>query len=334
MTPPPLRTALGLMSGTSLDGIDAALIRTDGISHVETGAHLTIPYGDEFRAKLRSCLGGKGPVAEVERELTELHADAVRRLAREAGGVDLIGFHGHTIFHAPDQGRTWQIGDGPLLARLTGIPVVYDFRTADVAAGGQGAPLVPLFHRALASALERPLAVLNIGGVANVTWMGRGDDDVLAFDTGPGNALIDDWVLSHTGRGFDADGALAASGTIDQDVLARLLSSTYFDKPAPKSLDRDAFDPSPVAALSAADGAATLTAFTAAAVARSAELLPEPPARWLVTGGGRLNGFLMDLLRRMLGTVVEPVERWAGRATRWRRRRSAIWRCAAGSGCR
>jgi anhydro-N-acetylmuramic acid kinase len=316
MTPPPPRTALGLMSGTSLDGIDAALIRTDGISFVETGAHLTIPYGDQFRAKLRSCLGGKGPVAEVERELTELHADAVKRLAREAGGVDLIGFHGHTIFHAPDQGRTWQIGNGPLLAQLTGIPVVYDFRTADVAAGGQGAPLVPLFHRALASVLERPLAVLNIGGVANVTWLGRGDDDVLAFDTGPGNALIDDWMLSHTGHGFDADGALAASGTIDQDVLARLLSSPYFDKPAPKSLDRDAFDPSPVAALSAADGAATLTAFTAAAVTRSAGLLPEPPARWLVTGGGRLNGFLMDLLRRMLGTVVEPVDAvgWQGDA--------------------
>jgi anhydro-N-acetylmuramic acid kinase len=316
MTSPPLRTALGLMSGTSLDGIDAALIRTDGISHVETGAHLTIPYGDEFRAKLRGCLGGKGPVAEVERELTELHADAVKRLAREAGGIDLIGFHGHTIFHAPDQGRTWQIGDGSLLARLTGIPVVFDFRTADVAAGGQGAPLVPLFHRALAATLERPLAVLNIGGVANVTWLGHGDDDVLAFDTGPGNALIDDWVLSHTGRGYDADGALAASGTIDQDVLARLMSSPYFGQPAPKSLDRDAFDPSPVSALSAADGAATLTAFTAASVAKSAELLPQPPARWLVTGGGRLNGFLMDLLRQMLGTVVEPVDAvdWQGDA--------------------
>ena len=170
-------------------------------------------------------------MAEVERELTELHADAVKRLAREAGGVDLIGFHGHTIFHAPDQGRTWQIGDGSLLARLTGIPVVFDFRTADVAAGGQGAPLVPLFHRALASALERPLAVLNIGGVANVTWLGHGDDDVLAFDTGPGNALIDDWVLSRTGRGFDLDGALAASGTIDQDVLARLMSSPISASP-------------------------------------------------------------------------------------------------------
>ena len=164
-----------------------------------------------------------------------------RRLAGEIDSVDLIGFHGHTIFHAPDQGRTWQIGDGPLLARLTGIPVVYDFRTADVAAGGQGAPLVPLFHRALAAKLERPLAVLNIGGVANVTWLGRGDDDVLAFDTGPGNALIDDWVLSHTGHGFDADGALAASGTIDQDVLARLLSSAYFGKPA---LNRSTATPS------------------------------------------------------------------------------------------
>src|SRR4051794_7748563 len=309
MTSPTLRTALGLMSGTSLDGIDAALIRTDGISHVETGAHLTIPYGDAFRSKLRSCLGGKGPVAEVERELTELHAAAVRRLAGETGGIDLIGFHGHTIFHAPDQGRTWQIGDGPLLARLTGIPVVYDFRTADVAAGGQGAPLVPLFHRALASKLERPLAVLNIGGVANVTWLGRGEDDVLAFDTGPGNALIDDWMLSHTGAAFDADGALAASGAIDQDVLARLLGAAYFDKPAPKSLDRDAFDPSPMAALNTADGAATLTAFTAGAPAPSAGVLPEPPPPRPGAGGGRRHRVPLGGVRPGLGGVAAGTAR-------------------------
>jgi anhydro-N-acetylmuramic acid kinase len=284
---------------------------------VEAGAFLTIPYEDGFRARLRACLGGRGPVAEVERELTELHAAAVAELVAQAGGetVDLIGFHGHTIFHAPDQGRTWQIGDGALLARLTGTPVVFDFRSADVAAGGQGAPLVPLFHQALAGGLERPLAVLNVGGVANVTWLGR-DGAVLAFDTGPGNALIDDWVLKHTGRTFDADGALAASGTVDGAVLEHLMAAEFFQRPAPKSLDRDAFDPAPVAALDTADGAATLTAFTAAAVARSVPLLPEAPARWLVTGGGRRNGFLMGLLRERLGVPVEPVEAagWQGDA--------------------
>lgn len=317
MTLNPVRTALGLMSGTSLDGIDAAVIRTDGLTYVETGDFITVPYDDGFRERLRACLGGRGPVGEVERELTELHAGVVRRLAERTGPIDLIGFHGHTILHAPERRRTWQIGDGALLALLTGIPVVHDFRSADVAAGGQGAPLVPLYHQALSADLDRPLAVLNIGGVANVTWLGRrGGKDVLAFDTGPGNALIDDWVLSRTGRPFDADGALAASGTIDQSVLSRLLAAPYFKKQPPKSLDRDGFDVSPVEALNAADGAATLTAFTAGAVARSAALLPQPPLRWLVTGGGRLNGFLMDLLRDMLGVPVEPVDSvgWQGDA--------------------
>ncbi|EWY37697.1 anhydro-N-acetylmuramic acid kinase [Skermanella stibiiresistens SB22] len=305
------------MSGTSLDGIDAAVIRTDGVSHVETGAFITVPYEEGFRARLRGCLGGQGPVAEVERELTELHAGVVNQLKELAGGIDLIGFHGHTILHAPERRKTWQIGDGTLLAKLTGIPVVHDFRTADVAAGGQGAPLVPLYHQALATELERPLAVLNIGGVANVTWLGRrGGKDVLAFDTGPGNALIDDWVLSHTGQPYDADGALAASGTMDRAVLDRLMTAAYFRKAPPKSLDRDAFDVTPVAALGAADGAATLTAFTAAAVARSAGQLPQPPVRWLVTGGGRRNGHLMALLRAMLGVPVEPVDSvgWHGDA--------------------
>ena len=304
-------TAIGLMSGTSLDGIDAALIRTDGCDRAEAGAFVTIPYEPAFRERLRACLGGRGVIHEVERELTELHAAAVARLLEAAGveatAVDLLGFHGHTVLHAPDERRTWQIGDGALLARLTGLPVVFDFRTADVAAGGQGAPLVPLYHRALASGLERPLAVLNVGGVANVTYLGA-DGLVLAFDTGPGNALVDDWMLRHTGQAFDAGGVLAAAGVVDDGALATLLAHPYFARPAPKSLDRDAFDPAPVAVLSPADGAATLTAFTAEAVARALPVLPQPPARWLVTGGGRHNTTLMAMLVRALNVPVEPVE--------------------------
>lgn len=323
MTTPPLTTAIGLMSGTSLDGIDAAVVRTDGLDRVETGAFLTIPYDPAFRARLRACLGGHGPVAEVERDLTDAHAEAVRRLLDAAGlsptAVDVIGFHGHTILHAPEQRRTWQIGDGARLAAQTGIAVVNDFRSADVAAGGQGAPLVPLFHRALATALERPLAVLNIGGVANVTWLGdNGAEDgaVLAFDTGPGNALVDDWVLAHTGQGFDAGGALAATGTADGAALSALLAHPYFDRPAPKSLDRDAFDPAPAAGLGTANGAATLTAFTAHTVARAVALLPAAPVRWLVTGGGRHNRTLMTMLTAALEVAVEPVEAvgWNGDA--------------------
>ena len=318
-----LLTTIGLMSGTSLDGIDAALIRTDGRDRVETGAFLTRPYPDDLRARLRACLGGERPAGEieaVEREVTDAHAEAVRALLAQAGlaaaAVDAIGFHGHTILHAPEQGRTWQIGDGAHLAALTGITVVDDFRSADVAVGGQGAPLVPLYHRALAAGLAKPLALLNIGGVANVTWLGAAEDAVLAFDTGPGNALIDDWVWRRTGRRYDENGALAAAGRVDAAALAALLDHPYFRRSAPKSLDRDAFDPAPVAGLSLEDGAATLAVFTAASVAAALSLLPAPPLRWLVTGGGRLNATLMAMLAERLGVPVESVDGqgWSGDA--------------------
>jgi len=322
-----LRTVVGLMSGTSMDGIDAALLRTDGRDRVEAVDFLTIPYDDGFRAQLRGCLGRtdrSGPVAAVERDLTDAHADAVRRLLDKAGvaaaAVELIGFHGHTIHHDPDRRITSQIGDGARLAAATGIAVVDDFRSADVAAGGQGAPLVPLFHRALAHGLPRPLAVLNIGGVANVSWIGpdpqEGEADVVACDTGPGNALIDDWVLRHGLGRFDAGGALAARGRVDAAALAALMAHPYFGRPAPKSLDRDAFDPAPVAALTPEDGAATLTAFTAESVARVVSHLPAAPVRWLVCGGGRHNATLMAMLAERLGVPVLPADTvgWDGDA--------------------
>ena len=310
------------MSGTSCDGIDAALVETDGRSAIRCGAWLSEPYDAAFHDRLRSILGGRGDVAAVERELTERHAQAVRDLlAREnirPDEVGLIGFHGQTILHEPERRRTWQIGDGPLLARLTGIDVVNDFRSADVAAGGQGAPFVPLFHAALASSLPRPVAVLNIGGVANVTWIGTGatESEILAFDTGPGNAMLNDWTLRHTGQPADIGGALAHSGQVDDDILSVLLKNAYFDRPAPKSLDRDAFDPGPLARLGIADGAATLVAFTAAAVARAQPLFPRPVDRWLVTGGGRHNPAIMVALAQRLGTTVDPVEAvgWDGDA--------------------
>jgi anhydro-N-acetylmuramic acid kinase len=296
------------MSGTSLDGIDAAFIVTDGRAQVETGPWLTIPYGSELRERLRSVLGGAGPVAEVDRAITEAHADAVAELRQRhnLGRVDVVGFHGHTILHRPQERRTWQIGDGALLAARTGIDVVCDFRSADVAAGGEGAPLVPLFHAALTSKLDRPLAVLNIGGVANVSWIGR-DGDVLAFDTGPGNALIDDWCLAHLGRPVDKNGELAATGAVDEAHLARFLAHPFFGRRPPKSLDRDEWNAFRPTHLSAADGAATLTAMTAAAVAAAQRWLPAPPRQWLVTGGGRHNPVLMAQLRERLGAAVAPV---------------------------
>jgi anhydro-N-acetylmuramic acid kinase len=312
-----MRRALGLMSGTSLDGIDIALIETDGHERVAPGPALTVPYPADFRERLRGVLGGVGPVEAVEAELTRLHAAAIAAFrARHPGpAIDLVGFHGHTILHRPAERRTWQIGDGALLARLVGIDVVGDFRSADLAAGGEGAPLAPLYHAALAAPLEKPLAVLNIGGVANVTWIGeRGE--VIAFDTGPGNALIDDWVRRHLGMAADFDGALARAGRVSQAHVARFLGHSFFARRPPKSLDRDDFRSAAPDGLTPADGAATLVEMTAAAVAAALRHFPAPPREWLVCGGGRHNPALMEALARRLAVPVRPVEAvgWDGDA--------------------
>jgi anhydro-N-acetylmuramic acid kinase len=309
--------AIGLMSGTSLDGIDVAMIETDGRDRVISGAALTFPYPPHFRERLRSILGGVGPVADVEEELTRLHAEAVESFLRQNPGnaAEVVGFHGHTILHRPAQRRTWQIGDGALLAHRLELDVVADFRSADVAAGGEGAPLAPLYHAALAATLPKPLAVLNIGGVGNVTWIGGGSE-VLAFDTGPGNALIDDWVRRHTGAAADLDGALARSGAISVPHVEKFLVSPYFDRLPPKSLDRDDFGAVLPTELSLEDGAATLTEMTAAAVAAGTRHFPAPAKQWLVTGGGRHNPAVMEALGRRLNIAARPVEAvgWHGDA--------------------
>lgn len=313
-----VRTAIGLMSGTSMDGIDAAWLRTDGETIADIGGFTAVSYGPALRGRLRGVLGGVGDVDGVAEAITRAHAEAVNELLKKSAlkpeNIDVIGFHGHTVLHRPEARRTWQIGDGALLAELTGIRVVDDFRSADVAAGGQGAPFAPLYHAARAAGLERPLAVLNVGGVANLTWIGA-DGRLIAFDTGPGNALIDDWTAEHTGQTMDADGRLAAGGAVHEDVLTAMLDQPYFAASPPKSLDRDDFSVLPARGLSAADGAATLTEFTARSVADAVAHLPAPPRRWLVTGGGRHNPTLMTALRRLLGSV-EPVETvgWRGDA--------------------
>lgn len=227
----------------------------------------------------------------------------------------MIGFHGQTVFHDPKNGLTCQLGDGARLAGRLGVAVVSDFRSADVAAGGEGAPFAPLFHAAMAKNLETPVCVLNLGGVGNVSWISN-DGAVIAFDTGPASALIDDWVHEKTGASMDTDGALARKGNVDQSALDVLADNPYFDLPYPKSLDRDHFDRSPVNDLSVEDGAATLVAFTALAVSRAADLLPAPPLRWLVTGGGRHNPAIMAALRAAFLCPVEPVESvgWNGDA--------------------
>jgi anhydro-N-acetylmuramic acid kinase len=310
---------IGLMSGTSLDGVDAAWIETDGVRVGATGPALTLPYEASLRTRLRALLdeaatGNPDPanLADITAALTHHHAKAVVALGRPA---ELIGFHGQTILHRPAERRTWQIGDAMALARLTNTRVAYDFRTADVAAGGQGAPLAPLYHAALAATLPGPLAVLNIGGVANVTWIAG--PDILAFDTGPGNGPLDDWAR-RAGLDCDRDGHLSAAGTPDTAVLARLLAAPYFARPAPKSLDRldfaETLANSGLNALTITAGAATLVAFTIESIATAA--FPEPPRRWLVCGGGRHNPTIMAGLRQRLPAQVDPVEAvgWNGDA--------------------
>ena len=311
-----METVIGLMSGTSLDGVDAAFLRTDGGAQVQSGPWLSLPYPDGFRARLRACLGQAEAPADIVAELTHWHSRAVQALREKTPDwmPTLLGFHGQTIYHNPAERQTVQIGDATLLARETGLPVVSDFRRADVAAGGQGAPLVPVYHQALAQGLPKPLAILNIGGVANITYIGP-DNTLLAFDTGPGNALIDDWMHKHTGIAVDKDGTVAARGQVLPQVY-KLLDHPYFFQPPPKSLDREAFRTALALNARVEDGAATLTAFTALAVRDAFRHLPHLPSRLLVTGGGRHNATLMGMLGEYCMIDVAPVESvgWAGDA--------------------
>lgn len=314
-----MKLAVGLMSGTSMDGIDAALIRTDGGSVIEPIASTSLPYTPAFREELRHALGKTGPLPELAEDLTRQHIAVVVELLDIAhmapSDVDVIGFHGHTVFHDPGNHVTVQIGDGELLSRELGVDVVHDFRSDDVAAGGEGAPFAPLFHAVLAPP-RRPMCFLNIGGVGNLTWVGpdadpaRGNvfENLCAFDTGPGNALIDDWVQRHTGAAFDDGGRLAFRGKVDTGVLEALMANSYFDKPPPKSLDRTDFDIALADGLSVEDGAATLAMFTVVAIAHAKRFLRAPPVRWLVTGGGRKNAYLLQHLEAALGAPVQPTE--------------------------
>lgn len=319
--------AIGLMSGTSLDGIDAALIETDGEGHVRPVAFRGEAYSDAARAELAEATRmaltfdrprASPPIVAAGDLVTRCHVLAVHKLLAHAGvepsAVAVIGFHGQTVAHRPDRGWTWQIGDGAAMAEATGITTVGDFRSADVAAAGQGAPLLPVYHRALAAGLEQPVAVLNLGGVANITYIaGNG---LIAFDTGPANGLIDSWVEAQTGARFDAGGALAAAGKVDESVLTAMLDHPWFDLAPPKSLDRHDFTIQPARGLSAADGAATLTAFTAATVAIALAHLPARPRRLVVAGGGRHNPALLAMIADRTGLAPEPSDSlgWNGDA--------------------
>src|ERR1700731_3387138 len=314
-------TAIGLMSGTSLDGVDVALIETDGKRVEAFGPTGYRPYSESERGLLRQALAEAvnlsqrdarpGILREAEHAVTIAHAEAVaaftaqNHLSRE--DVDIAGFHGQTVLHRPAQKMTVQIGDATALAKAIHIPVMHDFRAADVAAGGQGAPFVPVYHRALAQSLERegPLVVVNIGGVSNITYI-DGADTLIACDTGPGNALLDDHMLRTMSQPFDCEGRTAAQGAVDVVWVGRALQHPFFAKPPPKSLDRNDFASLKLREMPPADGAATLTAFTAEAIARIVPHLPKEPRSWIVAGGGARNLTLLRMLRERLSPA--PVE--------------------------
>ncbi len=326
-------TAIGLMSGTSMDGIDLAIITTDGEDLIERD-RLDV-FHQEFSSSDREVIKRalleavdlttkterSGWLATAEQIITDKHIDFVRNIVNafaknpqwglEASKIDLIGFHGQTVLHRPQQAMTVQLGDCQALADAVDIPVIGDFRQADVEAGGQGAPLVPIYHQALVkrAGLKLPVAVLNVGGVANVTYIGAAGE-LIAFDTGPGNALIDDWVSQHGAGEMDAGGAIAAQGKIKESVLSVLLNNPYFSQDLPKSLDRNHFSHifdkgAPLEGMSLEEGAMTLTSFTAFAVSKANLFFPVPPKQWIVCGGGVRNPTLMaEFQKRLSGEVL------------------------------
>ncbi|NNE89623.1 MAG: anhydro-N-acetylmuramic acid kinase [Silicimonas sp.] len=308
--------ALGAMSGTSLDGVDAAMIRTDGATVFEFGKTAYRPYSKSERAVLRKALEQiSGPDVEAAAEVVEVaHAE----LLGEFDGAEIVGFHGQTLFHRPDQRETVQVGDGQVLAEALDVPVVWDFRTADVTLGGEGAPLAPFYHFALAKTLKskEPLVFLNIGGVANLTWIDPAAEApeqrgaCLAFDTGPGNAKIDDLMQARRGEPMDEDGVLTEAGAVHEDLLDAMTNERYLQRMPPKSLDRNDFTSwsELVAPLSDEDAVATLAAGTAATIAQGLELCPRPPAHVFVTGGGRRNPGLMQMIAALAPCPVSPVE--------------------------
>lgn len=307
--------AIGLMSGTSLDGVDAALLLTDGQHILGRGHATTHPMPAALAQRLRSAMHTPFTAMEfaaLERDITLLHAQAIDALLAESelylSDIGVIGFHGQTLVHAPHQQISWQMGNPHLLVQRYNIPVIHDFRRYDIAHGGEGAPLVPLYHAALAreAGISTPVMFANIGGVSNITYLH--DDTIIAGDTGFGNALLNDWVQRRLGLEYDKDGIIAASGRVDAACVQRYLDVPYNQRPFPKSLDRNDFSLDMVAHLSTENAAATLCAASAALLASALQHVPAPAEHWYICGGGRHNPVMMQALRHQLDCPISAVE--------------------------
>lgn len=330
-------TSIGLMSGTSMDGVDAAIVQTDGEKILSYGANHFKAYPGWLKLKMRKLIadvqserpeaGGKRQedmesktlntyLNEVEKDITKFHVEVVEELLINADlrprEVDVIGFHGHTVDHRPQDKFTWQIGDGKFLAEKTKINVVGNFRENDIKMGGQGAPLLPLYHKAIVPKDKYPAAVVNIGGVSNITYID--EQNLIAFDTGPGNALIDDIIFENTGRHFDEEGKVAQAGKLNEELLQFLLGNLYFERKPPKSLDRNQFASQVKSLLEGkfanmpfANKVTTLSEFTVQAIAKAIDHLPSDPKNWFVCGGGVHNKFMMDRLKEVLYGKVKKI---------------------------
>ncbi len=339
---------IGYMSGTSCDGVDASLVRTDGESAFTIIANIHIPYSSEFKFDLKKLCSELSSSLEIEKKLTEFHIEATTQLLKQTKysnkDIRALGFHGQTIFHKPESQLTWQIGNPHLLAQGTEIDVVHDFRRRDISLGGQGAPLVPIFHKLLMQNQELPVAVINIGGVANITYISEEngipfpslnqtngfqsetaqrilirehrrdsqnsigsfklENGIIAFDTGPGNALIDDAMNKYFNKSYDKNGEIASLGKIDESVVSEFLADEYFNRPYPKSLDRNSFKyiNGMFANHSPEDIIATLTYITCSTIVRAVEILPNIPISIFLCGGGSRNKQIVKWLESALLT--------------------------------
>ena len=305
--PRPAHWYLGMMSGTSFDAIDVALLHTDGVDILEHGPAHAFPLDPPLRQKLAAVMGHSSASSDLADAVTQAHVEAGRSVLAANPGHDVkaIAFHGQTILHRPHEGLSVQLGDGGALARALGLPVVGQFRRRDMAAGGEGAPIAPIYHQAMLRAGPLPAVQVNIGGVSNVTW--SDGNSLIAFDCGPGSARIDDW-MARGGHVMDVGGAHGLVGTIDEGIVALALSHRFFERPPPKSLDRDELMFPGVADMRLADGAATLAAITADAIAATRRWCPQSPSRWIVGGGGRKNRAIMNRLQQRLGASVVTAE--------------------------
>lgn len=301
------------MTGTSCDGLDLAYMITNGAAQFTLGPAITIPFSDEYRNTLRQrvTLGAERHFMDdaLAKDIANHHAHHIKEFMQHNQlEVDAIGFHGQTVWHDPANGVTVQLGDCQHLANQLNIQVVGQMRQNDVANGGQGAPLAPIYHQAMAVDLPKPSVFLNIGGVANLTYID--ENSLIAGDIGPGNALIDDWMQVHTGIAQDTNGICAQKGFPNQSLLKEWLQDPFFAQPLPKSLDRLYFHKflNDCQNLTLEDGAATLTNFTVECVIKSLELLPEVPQQLIVCGGGCHNPVLMQLLRQNFAKVITATD--------------------------